>query len=78
MRYQILVDLFRSARSDPSLVVLEGFHPLKHAIRFGAELVEAVTVNLAELSKLAVGYAPDIMPTVHQQVMVVPALVFEQ
>ena len=78
MSYQILVDLFRSARADPTLVVLEGFHPLKHAIRFGAELVEAVTANLADLSQLAAGYAPDIMPKLHQQVMVVPAQVFHQ
>ena len=78
MSYQILVDLFRSARADPTLVVLEGFHPLKHAIRFGAEIIEAVTANLADLSQLAAGYAPDIMPKLRQQVMVVPAQVFQQ
>ena len=76
--YQSLIDRFRSARSDPSLAVLEGFHPLKHAIRFGAELVEAVSLNPEDLSHLAAGFAPDITPSLHQHVMVVPAQVFQQ
>ena len=29
---------FRAARRDPELTVLEGFHALKHALRFGAEV----------------------------------------
>ena len=36
---------FRSARRDRELTVIEGFHALKHALRFGAELVEAVAVD---------------------------------
>ena len=36
---------FRTARRDPELTVVEGFHALKHALRFGAELVEAVAVD---------------------------------
>ena len=48
------------ARNDPSLVVIEGFHPLKHAIRFGAELLEVVSPNLRELAALQSEYAPDI------------------
>ena len=31
---------FGRARRDPSLAVLEGFHPLKHALRFGANVLE--------------------------------------
>ena len=27
---------FRTARRDPALTVVEGFHALKHALRFGA------------------------------------------
>ena len=34
-----LVARFRAARHDPTLVVLEGFHALKHALRFGAAVV---------------------------------------
>lgn len=78
MSYQTLVDLFHSARVDQSLVVLEGFHPLKHAIRFGAEIIKAVTANPEDLHRLSAEHAPDILPTLHQQVVVVPIQVFQQ
>ena len=51
---------FREARRDPGLVVLEGFHALKHALRFGAEVVEAVAVDPEELERLAEELAPDL------------------
>lgn len=51
---------FRKARRDPELTVVEGFHALKHALRFGAELVEAVAVDPAALEGLAVELAPDL------------------
>ena len=40
-----LVQRFRAARRDRGLAVLEGFHALKHALRFGAEIVEAVAAD---------------------------------
>ena len=46
---------FRRARRDPELTVIEGFHALKHALRFGAELVEAVAVDPEALEALARG-----------------------
>lgn len=51
---------FRTARRDPGLTVVEGFHALKHALRFGAELVEAVALDPAELERLAAELAPDL------------------
>jgi tRNA G18 (ribose-2'-O)-methylase SpoU len=51
---------FRTARRDPELTVVEGFHALKHALRFGAELVEAVAVDSAALEALAEDLAPDL------------------
>jgi RNA methyltransferase, TrmH family len=51
---------FRTARRDPELTVVEGFHALKHALRFGAELVEAVAVDPAGLEALAAELAPDL------------------
>ena len=33
---QTLIERTRRARDDPALVVLEGLHPLKHALRFDA------------------------------------------
>jgi tRNA G18 (ribose-2'-O)-methylase SpoU len=51
---------FRTARRDPTLTVVEGFHALKHALRFGAELVEAVAVDPASLDAMAAELAPDL------------------
>ena len=51
---------FRTARRDPELTVVEGFHALKHALRFGAELVEAVAVDPPGLEALAADLAPDL------------------
>jgi TrmH family RNA methyltransferase len=50
---------FRTARRDPELTVIEGFHALKHALRFGAELVEAVALDPAGLERMAGELAPD-------------------
>jgi RNA methyltransferase, TrmH family len=51
---------FRTARRDSELTVVEGFHALKHALRFGAELVEAVAVDPSALEEMAVELAPDL------------------
>ncbi len=56
-----LVARFREARSDKALVVLEGFHALKHALRFGAAVEQAVTPDAAALAALAAGLAPDLL-----------------
>ena len=69
---------FRLARNDPSMVVIEGFHPLKHAIRFGAELLEVVSPNLKELAALQSEYAPDIGTTINDMVTAVPGDIFEK
>ncbi|HEY7949266.1 MAG TPA: TrmH family RNA methyltransferase [Solirubrobacterales bacterium] len=55
-----LVQRFRAARRDRGLAVLEGFHALKHALRFGAEIVEAVASDPKELERLAAELAPDL------------------
>jgi len=51
---------FRTARRDPELTVVEGFHALKHALRFGADLVEAVAVEPPALEAMASDLAPDL------------------
>jgi RNA methyltransferase, TrmH family len=57
---QSLVRRYRAARRDRSLAVLEGFHALKHALRFGAEVREAVAADPRELEALAGELAPDL------------------
>lgn len=51
---------YRRARRDPELAVLEGFHALKHALRFGAELLEASAIDVEELARLSRTLAPDL------------------
>ena len=55
-----IVEQFREARGDPELAVLEGFHAVKHAIRFGAELVVLVGTDAADAQHLAAVLAPDL------------------
>lgn len=48
------------ARRSPDLAVLEGFHALKHALRFDAEILEVVAGDPAYLEQLATALAPDL------------------
>jgi TrmH family RNA methyltransferase len=48
------------ARRQRELVVLEGFHAIKHAIRFGGEILGTWTADAAELEALRARLAPDI------------------
>lgn len=43
-----------------SLAVLEGFHPLKHALRFGADVELVVTRDPVHLAELCRTLAPDV------------------
>jgi TrmH family RNA methyltransferase len=58
-----VVQRYRAARRDRDLALLEGFHALKHALRFGAELLEAVSSDPDELDRLAADLAPDLAGT---------------
>jgi len=51
---------FRAARGDPSLAVLDGFHAVKHALRFGAELLEIAASADAPVEELVARLAPDL------------------
>lgn len=54
---------YQAARRDPALAVLEGFHALKHALRFGASLVDIRTRDPDALRELAADLAPDVSPS---------------
>lgn len=71
-----LINEFMSARKNRSLVVLEGFHALKHALRFGADVVRCVTLDRTELSRLAMQLAPDVAETMIAYAAPVDADVF--
>ena len=76
--YQATIDRFRRARSDPSLVALEGFHALKHALRFAAAVLETVTVAPEQLIRLTDSLAPDLSGILGKDAAVVPPEVFRQ
>lgn len=51
---------FQELGQETNSCILEGFHAVKHAIRFGAEINYAVCVNKTEVLKLASELAPDV------------------
>lgn len=53
-----LIDTFASAAASPDRVILEGFHALKHALRFGAEL--DIVVASKPFDELVASLAPDL------------------
>lgn len=67
---------FQAARRDPGLAVLEGFHPLKHALRFGAPILEAVTDDVERVLALAADLAPDLRGRLQDLLVAVPGDVF--
>jgi TrmH family RNA methyltransferase len=73
-----LIPRFGRARRDPSLTVLEGFHPLKHALRFGANVLEVVRSSDADLDALAAQLAPDLAERLHELAHAVEPSVFAQ
>ena len=73
-----LIPRFGRARRDSALAVLEGFHPLKHALRFGADVLEVVCRDARELDALAQALAPDVRERVGELARAVPPDVFDQ
>ena len=55
-----LIPRFGRARRDPSLAVLEGFHAVKHALRFGAQFELLLTRDPAQLAQLSAALAPEL------------------
>ncbi len=78
MKQKPIEDRFHNARNDQSLVVIEGFHPLKHAIRFGVDLLEVVSPDLDELAVLQAEYAPDIGTKISDHVAEVSNDIFKR
>ena len=56
----LLTEQFARARDDRTVVVLEGFHALKHALRFGARIEAACTPDRPATMRLAQDLAPDL------------------
>lgn len=73
-----LIPRYGRARRDPALAVLEGLHPLKHALRFGATVLEVLCADLTDLERLAAQLAPDVSAQMVSLARAVPRDVFAQ
>jgi len=73
-----LVEEFAAARQNPALAVLEGFHAVKHALRFGARPRRLVAVDPGALEQLAATLAPDLCGAFRRLAEPVPVDVFRQ
>lgn len=78
MSEQETVNRYRGARSDRALAVLEGFHAVKHALRFGAEVLEAVSPDPAALAELTEELAPDVREEMSRRVRRVPGELYRR
>jgi TrmH family RNA methyltransferase len=58
--------------------VLEGFHPLKHALRFDANVLEVLTRDRSELERLSALLAPDLAERIATLAREVEPALFEQ
>ncbi len=58
--------------------MLEGLHPLKHALRFDADVLEAVTRDAGELARLSAELAPDVSARIGALAREIEPEVFER
>lgn len=56
-------------------VLLDGFHAVKHALRFGAEVTSVLTADRAGVARLAAELAPDVAARVDALAVEVPGAV---
>ncbi|MBW3552992.1 MAG: TrmH family RNA methyltransferase [Gemmatimonadetes bacterium] len=68
-----LAERYRAARRDPALAVVEGLHALKHALRFGSQILDARTPDAAALRVLSTRVAPDVADSIDRHVSSIPA-----
>jgi TrmH family RNA methyltransferase len=73
-----LIRRFQEARRDSDLVVLQGFHALKHALRFGARVELVACSSPQDLLQLAGGLAPDLVAEMQRLAVVLPGEAFKR
>lgn len=65
-----VVRRFELARQDPQLVIVDGFHAVKHAVRFNADLQVIVTDAPNLVEELSLELAPDILGVLRRRMHV--------
>lgn len=69
---------WRGLTNEPDVVLLEGFHAVKHAIRFGANLLAILTEDKLKLLILAESHASDVVEILRAHAMEVSPADFAQ
>lgn len=78
MKLSLLIDQYERARNDSSLAILEGLHPVIHAVRFGARFVNILVTNPEQIQQLADRLAPDTTQKIISQAEAVPPDIFSR
>jgi TrmH family RNA methyltransferase len=73
-----IVRRFHEARRDSELVVLQGFHALKHALRFGAHVELVACADPHELTRLARDLAPELSAEMERLAVVLEPEAFKR
>ena len=69
---------FRDAHRDRQLTVLEGFHPLKHALRCDAQILDVVTDDMEKVLALSRHFSPDLTGAIERAATVVSQELFHR
>ncbi|MFF2039641.1 TrmH family RNA methyltransferase [Kitasatospora sp. NPDC058170] len=72
-----LVRAWRAGAEEPGTVLLDGFHALKHALRFGGDVRQVLTTDRAALRALAEELAGDVGPALDGLAAEVPEAVLK-
>lgn len=72
----VFVQFFTDAKQSDALVLVEGFHAVKHALRFGARFLSIHTADRARALGLARALAPDLESVLTRDLVEIPASVF--
>ncbi|WP_030233239.1 TrmH family RNA methyltransferase [Streptomyces sp. NRRL S-350] len=70
-----VVRAWRAAEREPGAVLLDGFHALKHALRFGGDVRRMLTADRTALRALAAELAGDVAPAVDALAVELPQAV---
>lgn len=72
----VVESVYAAAQRSDEVVVLEGVHAVKHALRFGADVRDLVTSDPERLRQVLDDVAPELVPLIGSAVAVVPPEVF--
>lgn len=73
-----IVKLFLDARKSETEVVLEGFHALKHALRFNARVTNIASCDLKYVENLIRSHGLDIKNTLQNNIEIISEKVFRE